>query len=164
MKKPHHLTTSAFKMGRFSAIAGPAVIGAFVLLAGCTTPRESHKVSSMPPAAPTQNVTSPASPNVVVTTTAPAANNVQYVTTATEVPGTNTIIVTQAPPAPPPEVIVAQPSTKHVWIPGYFTWRNNRYEWMAGHWEIPPKLNAQWISPRVEKDGNGYRFYEGYWN
>jgi hypothetical protein len=145
-----------FKGGWLLQITYPVIIGSIVLLAGCTTPRESHRVSSPPPPAPTQSATSARAP-------APAGENIQYVTTSTALPGTNVIVVKQQPPAPPVEAVVAQPSRDHVWMPGYWTWRNERYEWMAGRWQIPPHVGAQWINPRWKKDGNAFRFYEGYW-
>lgn len=76
----------------------------------------------------------------------------------------STIVVTQAPPALQSEVILAQPSSAHVWVAGYWTWRNNQYQWMAGHWEVPPYANAKWNSPRWQTESGAYRFYEGYWN
>jgi hypothetical protein len=85
------------------------------------------------------------------------------VTTSTATPAVNTIIVTQAPPAMQQEVVLAQPSPQHVWLPGYWTWRNERYEWMAGHWELPPNSGSVWVAPRWEQEGNAFRFYEGYW-
>lgn len=102
----------------------------------------------------------------VVTQSTPVTVQGQtYVTTTREaVPATNTIVVTQAPPAIQQEVVLARPSSNHVWIPGYWTWRNERYEWMAGHWELPPNASATWVNPRWEREGNAYRFYEGYWN
>jgi hypothetical protein len=78
----------------------------------------------------------------------------------------STIIVTQAPPAPRQEVAIARPErpgADYVWVDGYWTWRNNRYEWMSGHWVEPPSSSAVWVSPRWEQEGNSYRFYEGYW-
>jgi hypothetical protein len=62
------------------------------------------------------------------------------------------------------EVVLAQPTAQHVWLAGYWTWRNDRYEWMAGHWELPPSQSSVWVAPRWEHQGNAYRFYEGYWN
>jgi hypothetical protein len=76
----------------------------------------------------------------------------------------SSIVVTQAPPAMQQEVVLAQPSSQHVWIAGYCTWRNDRYEWMAGHWEQPPSSGAVWNAPRWEQHGNAYKFSEGYWN
>ena len=52
----------------------------------------------------------------------------------------------------------------YFWLAGYWTWRNDRYEWMAGQWELPPSSSSAWVAPRWEQQGNAYRFYEGYWN
>ncbi|MGC9451369.1 MAG: YXWGXW repeat-containing protein [Oceanipulchritudo sp.] len=161
-----HPTVSASatecKATRFSLVAGTAILGASLLLAACATPRESHRVSGPPPPAPTRNVASTQT-SVVRTANAQSGDRVQYVTTTDATPGANLIIVTQAPPVPPPEVVVAQPTPHHLWIPGYWTWRHERYEWMAGHWEVPPRPGAQWVNPRWENEGNAYRFFEGYW-
>ncbi len=100
-------------------------------------------------------VTSVAAPAVI-------AGNTAYVTTST--PVVSTTVVTQAPPALQVEVVLAQPSTRHMWLAGFWTWRNDRYEWMAGHWELPPSLGSVWVAPRWEQHDNAYKFYEGYWN
>ncbi len=138
--------------------------GALALFAGCGTYPESHVVSAPPPATPTST------PTVVTTTSTPvvvAANPAPGVVVATPVATASGIIyVTQAPPPLQQEVIIARPerpSPGHAWVPGYWTWQNNRYEWMAGHWEMPPHASAKWIAPRWEQEGGGYRFYEGYW-
>ena len=100
----------------------------------------------------------------VVVSTPVVVGNPAYVTTSTATPVASTIIVTQAPPALQQEVVLAQPSPQHVWLAGYWTWRDARYEWMAGHWELPPNSGSVWVAPRWEREGNAYRFYEGYWN
>lgn len=146
--------TNSSKGGWLHNFTFPAIVGSIVLLVGCGTPRESHRVSSPPPTAPTQSAT--------MTRGTPINSN-QNVTTSTPIPGTNMVIVNQQPPPPPIEAVVAQPSNSHVWTDGYWTWRNERYEWMAGRWDIPPRAGAQWYNPRWEKDGNAFRFYEGYW-
>ena len=92
------------------------------------------------------------------------ASSPAYVTTTNGVPATSTMIVTEAPPALQQEVVLAQPSPQHVWLGGYWTWRNDRYEWMAGHWELPPSSSSAWVAPRWQQEGNAYRFTEGYWN
>jgi hypothetical protein len=43
-------------------------------------------------------------------------------------------------------------------------WRDARYEWMAGHWELPSGSHSVWVVPRWEQQGNAYKFYEGYWD
>lgn len=144
-----------------------AASGILVLLAGCATEPQSHVLSAPPPPAPTGK-------NTVVTTAAPVSTTTQTTqTTQTTADGTivtthtqpvSTIVVTQAPPAQQTELILAQPTAAHAWIPGYWTWRNNQYQWLAGRWEVPPHSNAKWIAPRWQTENGAYRFYEGYWN
>jgi hypothetical protein len=131
--------------------------GALLFFAGCASEPESHVVSAPPPAGPplAASTGTTASAPVVVQTPAPAAQ----ATTSTG----QTIVVTQAPPAAQTEPVLEQPSSRHVWIPGYWTYRDNRYVWIAGRWEIPPRTDAVWVAPRWERTGNAYRFYEGYW-
>ncbi len=125
-----------------------------LLLGGCASQPESVLVSAPPPPPPT------ASTQMVVA--APAPVMVAQAHPTTVVPAG--YVVMQAPPAPPPpEAIPTRPSAQHVWLAGYWTWRNNRYEWMAGRWELPPHSGASWVSPRWSPEGGSYRFYEGYW-
>jgi len=132
-------------------VAQASVIsGGLVFLAGCASEPESHTVSAPPP------------PNVVMAQQPPQQ---VYVTSSAQQTANGVIVVTQAPPAVQQEVVLAQPSSGHKWVPGYWTWRNNRYEWMAGHWELPPNSNSVWVAPRWERRSDGaYQFYEGYWN
>ncbi len=74
-------------------------------------------------------------------------------------PAGTSYVVVQAPPAPQPEAVPERPSTRHVWIPGYWTWQNSRYAWMAGHWEVPPFTGAVWVAPRY----HGRNYYRGHW-
>jgi WXXGXW repeat (2 copies) len=85
-----------------------------------------------------------------------------YVATAT--PVVSTVVVTQAPPMLQQEIVLVQPSPQHVWLAGYWTWRDARYQWMAGRWELPPSSSSVWVAPRWEQQGNAYKFTEGYWN
>ena len=138
------------------------ISAAVLLAAGCANQPESHVVSAPPPAAPTttQMVGAPQPQQVIVTQQQPQ----QIVTTVSPSGATTSYVVLQAPPAPQaPQAIPAQPSSSHAWIDGYWTWRNNRYEWMAGHWEVPPFAGAKWVAPRTESQSGGIRFYEGHW-
>jgi len=130
--------------------------GALVLLGGCVSEPESHLVSAPPPPHTQTNT-------VITTTTSPGAVAPGYVAVPVAAPVVNTIVVTQAPPALQQEVVLAQPTPDHKWLPGYWTWRNDQYQWVAGHWELPPNSGAVWVAPRWEQQGNAYRFYEGYW-
>ncbi len=130
------------------------ISGAVALFAGCSSEPDSHVVSAPPPAGPVVA----ASPVVV------QQQPTQIVVSGSAQLPAGTIVVTQAPPALQQEVAQARPSSDHVWVPGYWSWRNNRYEWMVGHWEVPPRTNAVWVSPRWERLSDGsYRFYEGFW-
>jgi len=73
--------------------------------------------------------------------------------------------VAQPPPAPRREVVIEsqRPSRDHVWIKGYYVWREGRHVWIAGHWERPPRPHAVWIEPRWEHHKEGYVFVEGFW-
>ncbi len=75
-----------------------------------------------------------------------------------------TTVVTQSPPSPQDEIQAPRPSSRHVWIAGYWTWSNESYVWKTGSWELPPYANARWIAPYWEREGNAYRFYEGRWD
>jgi WXXGXW repeat (2 copies) len=134
-------------------IALLACAGAALALAGCASDPDSHVVSAPPP---------PATP--VVTATTPVAVQTQAPTSTTAtLPNGQTIVVTQAPPAAPQDVVTEQPTPRHAWIPGYWTYRDQRYVWIAGHWEVPPRSDAVWVAPRYDREGNAYRFYEGHW-
>ena len=144
-----------------------AICGSFALfLSGCDTAPDSHLVSAPPPHAPVTTVmttTTTTSPVVVASPGIVVANS-GYVTASSTVPVVSTMIVTQAPPALQQEAVLAQPGPGYVWLAGFWTWRNERYEWMAGHWQLPPSSTSVWVAPRWEQEGNAYRFYEGTWN
>lgn len=148
-----HLSTPS-RAARLASAA--AVCGAIGLLAGCAYEPESHLLTAPPPAPP---AAAPAATVYTVPTT--PAPTVATVPTPT---GASSIVVMQAPPAVQQEVPTARPTRDHVWVPGYWTWRNSRYEWVAGHWVIPPTSGAVWVPPRWQPEGNSWRFYEGYWD
>jgi len=131
--------------------------GALGLLAGCASETKSTLVTAPPPPAPG---TAPAPAQVVVVTQSQPA----VATTAVAPAAANSFVVVSAPPAaPPPEAIPPRPSPENIWIPGYWTWQNNEYAWMAGHWELPPFAGAKWFNPRTVSESGNFRFYEGYW-
>jgi hypothetical protein len=141
-----------------------AACGAIGLLAGCASEPSSVVVSTPPPPPPA------VTPGMTVTSPAPAVTSrsvpVQQ-STAVTVPspvGGSSIVVTQQPPVAQSETPTPRPSSSHTWVPGYWTWSSNQYQWMAGHWEVPPRAGAVWVPPRWQPEGTGYRFYEGYWD
>lgn len=152
--------------------------GAIGLFAGCASEPSSVLVSAPPPPPPSSTqatVYSTPAPTVystpaptVYSTPAPVTQPVpvattQTVTTVPSPTGASSIIVMQAPPAAQQEIPSPRPTRDHVWVAGYWTWRDNQYQWMAGHWEVPPRAAAVWVPPRWQPEGTSWRFYEGYW-
>jgi hypothetical protein len=72
-------------------------------------------------------------------------------------------VVVEAPPPPREEVVVVRPSPEHVYIHGYWSWREGRHYWVAGHWELPPRRGVVWVEPRWEHRERGYVFVGGSW-
>jgi hypothetical protein len=74
------------------------------------------------------------------------------------------VAIEAAPPPPQTEVIIERPSPRHVWIAGYWGWREGRHTWMAGHWELPPRDHVVWEAPRWESREGRYVFVPGRWH
>lgn len=125
------------------------ILLAGIALSGCA---RRPIVVQAPPATVIQN---PA-PTTVVQTPAAAP--------ALAPTGREVIVLKEAPPPPREEAAPPPPpSTEYKWIPGYWTARDGREEWVSGHYERPPRTSATWVSPRWERRGEGYVFIEGYW-
>jgi len=100
-----------------------------------------------------------APPATVIQNPAPTTTTVNTLPPA----GRDVIVVKEAPPPPREEAPPPPPSNGYSWVPGYWTSRDGRQEWVAGRWEMPPRANATWVAPRWERRGEGYVFIEGYW-
>lgn len=62
-----------------------------------------------------------------------------------------------APPEPRQEAIPEHHRRGHVWVPGYYNWRNNQYSWVSGHW-VHERKGHHWQQARwVERDGAWHR-------
>ena len=142
-----------------SYVCAVAVCGAIGLIAGCESEPESHVVSAPPPPPP---VTAPAT--VYSAPTYPYSTAPATVTAVPSPTGASSIVVMQAPPAAQQEVPPPRPGPDYVWVPGYWSWKTDHYEWTAGHWQIPPRAGAVWVPPRWDQEGSAWRFYEGYWD
>jgi hypothetical protein len=96
-----------------------------------------------------------APPATVIQAPAPAVT--------TPAPSPQVIVMKEAPPPPRPEQMPPPPSSQYVWVAGYWSVRDGRQEWVSGHWEIPPRTGSTWVSPRWERQGDGYVYVPGYW-
>jgi len=73
------------------------------------------------------------------------------------------VFVTEPPPPPMHEVIIARPSRHHIWIEGHWYWHGGRYVWASGHWDVPPRRHAVYVAPHWENHGHGFILVEGFW-
>jgi hypothetical protein len=79
-------------------------------------------------------------------------------------------VVVQPPAYPPPprEVIPVRPAREAVWVQGYYLYtgrRSNAYQWVPGHWEVPPRGGYRtFVQPRWEHRGHNYVYVRGYWH
>ena len=84
-------------------------------------------------------------------------------------PADNRYMVAQPPPLPastPLFLKPIRPAREAVWIDGYWAYTGNAnapYEWMAGHWEIPPPNAQSWLPSGWHRDGNSYVYVRGQW-
>ena len=92
-----------------------------------------------------------------VVTARPAPVGVVY----TSEPGE--VAVDVAPPAPIVEVVGVAPGPGYFWIGGYYHWYGNRWGWVRGHYEVPPRRGAVWIGPRYEVRGGRRVYVRGFW-
>lgn len=70
-------------------------------------------------------------------------------------------------PEPPATVEVgpniAAPSANHMWLPGCWIWRQDRYVWRPGFWaDVQP--DWVWIPAHYVWAPRGYVFVDGYWD
>ena len=73
-----------------------------------------------------------------------------------------TVVVTEAPPAPRVEVIPAAPSPAHVWVGGYWSWQG-RWVWVPGHWASRPAPSSTWVAGHWAPRRRGYVWVPGHW-
>jgi YXWGXW repeat-containing protein len=73
------------------------------------------------------------------------------------------VVVRVRPPRAVVERRTVPPDRGYVWVPGYQRWDGNRYAWVPGTWQRPPRPNARWVPYRWERRGNGWVLREGRW-
>ena len=57
------------------------------------------------------------------------------------------------------------PSPHHVWIAGYWTWREpfGNWFWNDGYWMLPPSPNVVYVGPRYVEVNGGVEYVDGGW-
>lgn len=71
---------------------------------------------------------------------------------------------TEAPPCQPmDDDAPEQPSEDHVWVSGYWWWRNRSYVWVPGYWALPPNKGLVYIAGHWAYNGNQWIFVRGGW-
>jgi hypothetical protein len=73
------------------------------------------------------------------------------------------MVVRFGPPPPVREVVVACPSPRHVWVPGYYRWHGGRYAWVGGRWAVPPRHHAAWVPGHWASRRGGFVWVGGFW-
>jgi hypothetical protein len=127
-------------------------------LSGCVVAeRPVHHVRVVEPMGP------PPPSVVIVEPSRPPASVVVVPAPAPPVAVRETVIVHMPPPKPRVEVMLVRPSPRHVWISGYWVWRDGRHAWVQGHWELPPRGRTVWVAPRWEARDGGHVFIQGFW-
>jgi len=73
------------------------------------------------------------------------------------------VYVRVGPPAPIVERRIVAPGPGYVWVEGYHRWDGNRFVWVGGRWERPPRSRAVWVPGHWNHDGRGYYWVDGRW-
>jgi len=75
-----------------------------------------------------------------------------------------TIEIEKAPPKVIVETRPTRPSTKHVWVSGYWAWRGGRYVWVKGVYVLPPRGRRAWVPGRYKRVGRRWVWVAGRWD
>jgi len=73
------------------------------------------------------------------------------------------VVVDVAPPAPIFETVAIAPGPGYFWIGGYYHLYGNRWGWVRGHYELPPRRGAVWVAPRYDFRGGRRVYVRGFW-
>ena len=75
------------------------------------------------------------------------------------------VVIRIGPPPRPYERIPPLPPEHRdwAWHAGYHRWDGNRYVWVPGAYEQPPRPRARWVSGRWVRRGGGWVWIEGHW-
>jgi hypothetical protein len=73
------------------------------------------------------------------------------------------VVIRVGPPAPIVEHPAPAPGPGFVWVSGYHRWDGQRYVWVPGRWDRPPRPHARWVAAHYAHRRGGWVFVEGHW-
>ncbi len=76
---------------------------------------------------------------------------------------TSNAVVSQAPPTPQVETLVAAPGPGYSYVNGEWIWNGATWVWIPGRWVVGPYQHAVWISARWDYGPYGWHRVPGHW-
>jgi WXXGXW repeat (2 copies) len=76
---------------------------------------------------------------------------------------TGEVVVTETPPPPRREVIGVAPGPSYVWVRGYWVFRDHRWVWVPGHYQLRPRTTAVWVEGHWDHTVRGWVWTPGHW-
>lgn len=73
-------------------------------------------------------------------------------------------VVATGPPPMVDEVIIAAPSSRHVWMPGYYSYNRGNYVFINGSYGIPPRGRTSYTQGSWQNTPRGYKRGRGHWH
>ena len=136
-------------------------LGLFLLGVGWT---QTAQVVGQPPIPPPPGGSNsePAQPNAEALTRGPVHEAFAIPVNTGRKAG---LVVPRQPPNPVEEIPPdAKPEGEVVWIPGYFSWDDDRkdFVWVSGVWRVPPP-GYHWVPGYWNQVPQGYQWVSGFW-
>ncbi|HEX3800853.1 MAG TPA: YMGG-like glycine zipper-containing protein [Verrucomicrobiae bacterium] len=76
---------------------------------------------------------------------------------------TSNATVSQAPPTPVTETVVAAPGPNYTYVSGEYVWNGFAWVWVRGRWVVGPYPHAVWVGARWDYGPYGWHRVPGYW-
>jgi hypothetical protein len=73
-------------------------------------------------------------------------------------------VVATGPPPMVNEVTAVAPSSRHVWMPGYYSYNRGNYVFVNGSYGIPPRGKTSYVQGNWHNTSRGYKRDKGHWN
>lgn len=72
------------------------------------------------------------------------------------------VVVTEAPPPEPAELVSPSPGPEHVWVRGYWSWSERGWLWVPGRWQRA-RRGFDWVPGRWGRHVHGWTWVPGHW-